>query len=229
MKKRLAVLLMMALLCAGNAQAVCFQPENATEGKLQALACLMDCAFSAEYGEANTKLLRWQEPIRIYVCGAPTKEDLCQLDAFIMELSFRVPLLPKVERVENAEAANITMYFVPRDDMGKYVSNYVTGNDGFVTYFYENSIITRAEIAVACDKTVQAERNGILREELVNGLGLGNDHYRYEDSIIYEPYNIIQTLSEVDWLMLNMVYSPYTKPGMTANEAYLALYREIMK
>lgn len=228
MKRMWALALCVGMLLVAGARAEVFCPANAREGKLLALECLMDCAFSAEYGDPNSLLLRWEEPLYVYVEGCPTAEDERQLDDFLMELSFRVPLLPMVERVAERGRANITMAFVPEGEMARYVANYVDGNWGFVTYYYSDSVIGMAEIAIASDTTTQAERNSILREELVNCLGLGNDHYRYEDSIIYECSNEAQTLSPVDWLMLNMVYSPYTAPGMTASEVYEALYGRIM-
>ena len=221
---RKAIALLFALVLAFSARGESFRPRSAREGKLMALTCLMDCAFSAEYGDEHSSLLRWESPIFVYVGGNATREDLKQTDEFLMQLSFRVPLFPPIQRVEDEALANVTLYFVPKNDMAAYVSNYLPGNDGFVTYFYRDNVIYAAEIAVSSDDTTQAERNGILREELVNGFGLGKDHYRYSDSVIYEPYNTAQTLSEVDWLMLNMVYSPYVWPGMTAAEAYDALY-----
>ena len=227
--RRAIFLVVLLLAVAAPSRAELFRPANAREGKLQALDCLIDCAFSSEYGNPNSRLLRWKDPIYVYAGGSPTAEDLRQLDGFLMELSFRVPLLPPVERVFAPEAANLTLYFVPEARMGDYVKDYVSGNWGFVTYFYNNYVINRAEVAVASDVTNQKQRNGIIREEIVNGLGLGNDHYRFEDSIIYEPYNEAETLSEVDWLMLNMVYSPLTRPGMGADEAYRALKDEILK
>lgn len=222
------VALLLALLTAFSAVGEVFRPESAREGKLMALECLMDCAFSAEYGDERSTLLRWESPMTVYVGGRCTREDLRQVDEFLMELSFRVPLLPPIERVEYVSQADITLFFVPKERMGDYVKGYVPGNDGFVTYYYRDDVIYSAEIAIASDATTQAERNGILREELINGLGLGNDQYRYSDSVIYESYNAAQTLSEVDWLMLNMLYSPYVRPGMTALEAYDALYASFM-
>lgn len=227
MKRILCLIMIFLLVSCGSAEV--FSPFNARDGKLQALNLLKICAFSTEYGDERDTLARWEGPIRVYVGGAPTETDMNELDAFLMELSFRVPMLPKVERVENADSANMQIFFVPEKEMGNYVKNYVKDNNGFVTYYYAAGVINRAEIAIACDTTTQKERNGILREEIVNGIGLGNDHSVYEDSILYDAYSEVQTLSEVDWLMLNMVYSLYTRPNMTWNRAYRAIYDGIIR
>ena len=217
MKKIFTALLviLMAVGCAG-AETV-FDPLNATDGKLKALELLEVCAFSSEFGERTEggPLIRWEEPLRIYVGGNPTQEDVAFLDEFLIELSFRVPLLPPVYRVYSEDEANITVYYAPMDELDEYVTDFIEGNWGMVTFFYSNYCLYDAEIGIANDVTTQEDRNHIVMEEIVGGIGLGNDHYVYSDSIIYQPWSNAQQLSEVDWLMLNMVYSPVVKPGMS--------------
>ena len=225
MKKLIAILCALAL-CIGCACAeTVFAPENPEQGKRQALLLLEECAFRSEYGEMSGggPMTRWDQDIKIYVGGQPTAEDLAFLKDFIMQLSFRVPLLPPIYMVPSRSEANMTIYYVPLDEMSQHVSDYVEGNWGFVSFFYRDYCNYRAEICVATDVTTQTDRNHIVMEEIVGGLGLGNDHYVYADSIIYQPWTDVQQLSEVDWLMLNMVYSPVTLPGMTFGQVYDAI------
>lgn len=205
-----------------------FQPNTAQDAKLQALNCLMNVAFSPEYGDERDSIIRWQQPIYIYAGGVPTREDLKKLDAFIMEIALRVPGMPNIYRTESEYKANITMYFVNENEMGDYVSGYEKGNIGMVTYWYTDEEIYRAEIAISADTTDQSTRNHLIMEEFINGIGLGNDHDMYEDSIIYQYSNTAQKLSEVDWLMLNMIYSPEVEHGMSSNDAYNALLQNIL-
>ena len=86
-------------------------------------------------------------------------------------------------------------------------------NWGFASYRTAGNVITGAVIAIAVDKCDQRARNHLMREELVGGLGLTNDHDLYSDSIVYQPWTTVQTLSEVDWIMLNFLYSPWVSPG----------------
>lgn len=85
-----------------------------------------------------------------------------------------------------------------------------------------------ARIAIETGSTSQAERNHIIREELVNGLGLLNDHLLYSDSVIYQNYNNNMP-TEMDWLMLNMVYSPLLWPGVARAQAEEILLAEILR
>ena len=63
--------------------------------------------------------------------------------------------------------------------------------------------------------------SGRKRRSRRNGsAGRTNDHYYYEDSIVYQPWTTVQQLSDVDWIMLNMLYSPLTYPGMQKQELH---------
>ena len=134
MKRLLCLTLIFLLVSCGSAEV--FSPFNARDGKLQALNLLKICAFSTEYGDERDTLARWEGPIRVYAGGAPTETDMNELDAFLMELSFRVPMLPTVERVENADSANMQIFFVPEKEFEK-TGQYVDGTvfcEGLVRY-----------------------------------------------------------------------------------------------
>ena len=60
-------------------------------------------------------------------------------------------------------------------------------------------------------------------------LGLTNDHGLYSDSILYKEWTTVGQLSDVDWLMLNMLYDPDLSCGMSANQAYRILKEKITK
>ena len=57
-------------------------------------------------------------------------------------------------------------------------------------------------------------QSGLL-EEMVNCLGLGDSTLR-EDSIVYQYGSDIKTLSEMDWLIIKLLYNPRIRCGMDA-------------
>lgn len=225
MKKLLSLLLCLVLL-SSSALAADFSAADAQAAQTAALRLMKTCAFSAEFGGAHS-LTRWTKPLRIYVGGEPTFTDLRELNSFLTDLAVHVPMLPNVSIVENKADANITLYYVPLRDMDKYVTNYVEGNWGLFTYWRSGSEMVRAEIAIATDVTTQKARTHLMKEELVGVLGLTNDHELYEDSILYQPWTTTQELSDVDWLMLNMLYHPDVKPGMIWEEFFPITNRRI--
>lgn len=212
-----------------------FSYTDAQDARLQALNCLMICGFSTEWdsaGNANaaTTLLRWEEPINICVIGSPSKDDRQQLNLFIMEIATHCPNVPNIRLVDSANNANVTIYYGPLNTLYQYVDNYHEGNWGMFSYWYNSRhTIYTGKIVIATDVNNTASKRHLLREELVGLLGLTNDHYMFSDSILYQPWTTTGQLSEVDWLMLNMLYDPDLSCGMSASEARKILMRKIMK
>ena len=54
----------------------------------------------------------------------------------------------------------------------------------------------------------------MIYEEIINSLGLGNDTTLREDSIIYQYYTQTQQPSEMDWLLLKILYNENMRRGM---------------
>lgn len=217
MKHLTALLLALLLALPGSALAEVFAPSDAAEALQTALELCSTCAFAAEYGGEHS-LMRWDGPIRIYLDGQPSAADRQTLADFILQLCYRVPTMPNVTIVDAPAAANVTIWYGPLNAMGQHVTNYQAGNWGYFTYWYSRGRIVQAEIGIATDVTTQRDRNHLLQEELVGALGLTNDHDVFSDSILYQPWTTTQQLSEVDWLMLNMLYHPDVTPGCAWEE-----------
>ncbi len=229
MKRLLSVLLVFVLLLPSLALAAeKFSYSDAVDARRKALNAFRVCAFSAEYGDSGRDyLIRWDEPIRVYASGNPSRTDLRQLDDFLTELSLRVPMFPRISRVGSEGQANVVIHYCRYNEMPLLIPGYTSGNWGYFSYTYSGYNIDRIIIGIAVDKCDQQARNHLMREELVGGLGLCNDHDLYSDSILYQPWTTVQTLSEVDWLMLNMLYSPLVEPGdnwSTVERAFREFY-----
>ena len=64
----------------------------------------------------------------------------------------------------------------------------------------------------------QEVRNSVILEEIYNGLGPVQDTDLRQDSLIYSGYSIPQELTEIDELLLKLLYHPDMKCGMNAAE-----------
>ena len=160
--------------------------------------------------------------------GGYSAEDDAWLNHFIMELATHCPNMPNVHRVYDRESANAVIYYCPLDQMSSHVTGYVEGNWGYFHYWYVNGgEINKIEIAIATDVNTTESKKHLLQEELIGGFGLSNDHFDYTDSILYGEWTTTQEPSDVDWLMLNMLYDPDLRIGMTASEAYDVLGSKI--
>ena len=233
-----AVLVMILFLhfapMPSSAAAQKFTYSDAQDARLRALDCLMTCGFTMEWsasGAANatSELHRWEKTINICVTGKPTSDDMNQLKAFIMEVAVHCPNMPNIRIVNNESNANVVIYYGPLSTLKQHVDNYPEGNWGAFSFRCSNDQITSGKIGIATDKNTQASKRHLLREELVGVFGLTNDHYDYSDSILYQEWTTVQQLSDVDWLMLNMLYDRDLQCGMDANQAYKILKAKIVK
>ena len=219
MKKLLSILLLSVLLCSSALAASEFNPSSSREAKQLGLECFKLCAFGAEYNSSTSLLTRWEETVKIYVEGSPSKADMETLDDFMEECSWKCPNMPALERVYDKTKANIVLYYGPLNTLTQHIDNYTEGNWGYFTYWYSDYRRVRGQIVIATDVTNQKQRNHLLKEELVGVLGLSNDHKMYTDSILYAPWTETQQLSEVDWIMLNMLYHRTVACGMSSDNA----------
>lgn len=220
----MATVLLAALCLSALAQsAPAFAPANELERRRQAMYCFFDAAFGSEYG-GSSGLVRWGSPIKMSLEGAYTRKDEAFAVDFLEKLrEAAIPGMPEISRVDMNDAPNIRVTYAPLDYLDDYVAGYVAGNWAFFSYHYEDYLMTQASIAIASDVTSQKARNHLFLEELLGALGLATDIYTYSDSIIYEPWTEVQTLSDLDWLMLTYLYSPLLEPGMSAPQAHALL------
>jgi len=212
-----------------------FSYTDARDARLQALDCLMICGFSVEWdgaGNSNavTTLSRWEEPIRICITGSPSSDDRQQLNLFIMEIATHCPNVPNIYLVNSERDADIVIYYGPLNTLAQHVDMYHEGNWGAFSYRYDSRhAIISGKIGIATDKNNTASKRHLLREELIGVLGLTNDHYLYSDSILYQEWTTTGQLSDVDWLMLNMLYDHDLRCNMNADEAHRILLGKIMR
>lgn len=236
----LPALLALALLICCVPVCSAFAARNFTctdvqDARLRALDCLMTCGFSVEWNDAGTAnaatpLTRWETPIRICVTGSPSADDKDQLNKFIMELATHCPNMPNISLVASELEANVVIYYGPLNKLSQHVDYYHEGNWGAFSYQYNgNYEIVSGKVGIATDKNNRASKRHLLREELVGLFGLANDHEVYADSILYQQWTTVGQLSDVDWLMLNMIYDPDLSCGMSAGQAYRILMDKILQ
>ena len=179
-----------------------------------------ESAFQGEYGDTNrSATIRWTRPITIYMNGDYTRGDVAALAALLYDLSGNVQNLPQLSLTTKPEGANVTISFVPYDKMNEAVTGYEEGNVGFVWVNYDNYVVTSAEIAISTSNTSQKSRSAVIREEVVNMLGLLNDISCTHKSIICQEGKTVTNLSSIDYEMLNLLYGPLMLPGTTRKRA----------
>ena len=178
-----------------------------------------ESAFQGEYGDTQRgATIRWTGPVVIHMSGDYTREDVAVLATLLYDLAENVKGLPPLLLTTSPDGANVTMDFVPYERMRDTVPGYQEGNVGFVWVNYENYIVSSARIAISSTNP-QRSRSAVIREEVVNMLGLLNDITCTKKSIICQRGKTVTNLASIDYDMLNLLYSPLMPPGTTLDRA----------
>lgn len=157
---------------------------------------------------------KWNIPIYYILEGNYTDEDIATLEAFVAWLN-TVEGFPGIHQTEDPLMTNLRISFGDQQHMVDLMGDNFYGMDGAVTFWYNNDCIYDATICYRSDIN-QYTRNSVILEEIYNGLGPIQDTRLRPDSIIYQEYSEPQALTEIDELILKLLYHPDILPGMNA-------------
>ncbi|MBO5323321.1 MAG: DUF2927 domain-containing protein [Oscillospiraceae bacterium] len=177
-----------------------------------------EVVLNMEYsdGTGDTTLVqKWLTPIYYRYYGSPTNEDKTVLETLFAQLN-AIPGFPGIYPVENAYQENLSLNFLNAQDFKNSFSDMVHGEDAWGAtqfwYWTETNDIYTARIGYRADID-QVTRNSILLEEIINTLGISDTVLR-QDSIVYQYSNDNLALSDVDWVILKILYDPEIQCGM---------------
>lgn len=170
--------------------------------------------------DTHTPAIRkWTHPIYYLASGSVTEKDLEVLSDFF-ELTNAIPGFPGIYKTENAEEANIVMEFYGWKDFCTKLKE--KGNDptdiGGITYSawsWPSCEIASALIYYRADH-VQTQRDSILLHEVMHALGFCDESYLRIESVLYAYYTPLSQLTDLDILLLKLLYDPKIKCGMNA-------------
>ena len=172
----------------------------------------LDSEFS--YGGDATVIQKWMVPIVYTIDGNATEEDLRVLEDFTGWLN-GIEGFPGIRPAGEEDFANLQIRFGDSQMILDFLGPEYENVDGGIRYWYENNAIYDARIAYR-DDISQHTRNSVILEEIYNGLGLVQDTTLREDSLIWQGYSEPQSLTEVDGLLVKLLYHPDVRCGMDA-------------
>ncbi len=186
---------------------------------------VLNMEYTDGTGDANV-VQKWLSPIRYRILGKPTEEDLAVLEELFSQLN-RIPGFPGISPAENEAQENMSLYFLEPDAFRERFSQVVHGEDAFGAaqfwYYTQTNELHTAQIGYRTDLD-QTIRNSVLVEEIINTLGVSDTVLR-PDSIVYQYSNDNLRLSDVDLVILKLLYDPAVRCGMDAADC-AAVVRE---
>ena len=177
-----------------------------------------EVCLDAEFvNSGNASLLqRWEDPIFYCLHGSYTEEDMAVFHGFVDWLN-TMEGFPGIQEAQDPFGANLQIHFCSQEEMLALMGDHFVDMDGAVTFWYDYNVIYDAIICCRTDLN-QTLRNSVILEELYNGLGPIQDTSLRPDSIIYSEYAEPQCLTQIDKLILTLLYHPDLQPGMNAEE-----------
>lgn len=221
MKSIIAVLCIVVLICAlfSGCQELSDQAADLLNAKCDELInYFSEIAFYPSVG--GKVIARWEEPIHIAVSGDYTNEDYSALTDFMDNLN-KIDGMPDISIVD--KDANCFVYFLPIDKMAENIPDYKNGNWWSYKVDWKLYKINKAYIGIVTDVSTQQERNYMILKTMSTIIGLFNTSDKYPDSIFYSEWMATQALSDMDYKLIGILYSPPFHAGMNEKEAQKAL------
>lgn len=227
------------LLLVTSSSALAYEPRLTWLEPAFVQQAFVDVALKREYAPGDWQLVKWQQPIKLWVEHKVADQALHNelLDAHISDLS-RITG-HSIERVSVRAQANVIWIFTReslwREDVKKELGagslKHMHGAICKAGYKLnpQNGSIASAAIIIPVD---QAREHGKLLacivEEITQIMGLPNDAKSAFPSIFNDetPEDL---LSPLDVVLLQLLYEPELKPGMTVSQVTPLLSAKIQE
>ncbi len=184
-----------------------------------------ETVMSSEYydGDEPECLRKWQAPISYFLEGNVTEEDLALIERLTGTLN-EITGFPGIHAAAKEEDANLVIRILPTDEYTEYALERIgdENTDGYATGWYSGYVYSQGEVGI-CDDIDRETKNSVILEEIIQCMGIFNDSYTYPDSLFYQGFNTPQWPTDMDWLMVQLLYCPELEPGMTDEEATAVL------
>lgn len=165
--------------------------------------------------------LKWLDDIRISLRGKPVAEDSAMVRRVVAELNRYVYGI-EIRLVDRNP--NVTMHFVPESDFYPPESGVRREEHYQVWVYYTAGMINEATILIPSDSTTpQYVRDPMILSNTAAMLGFMESSLDYPESVFYSWWNWANRLAPIDEKIIEILYLPEILPGMTREQALLAL------
>lgn len=213
------------------------RPRNVNVSNAELADDFLQYAFALETGESLSRLLRYEEPVRVHFRGPGLEYYRDDIEALVERLRSEAEI--DMREVARVEEADIVVETVPRAELDRVFReaacfivpgerswrDFVRRRPEAVQRWGDLQRLGPAAIFLPADTTPQDVRD-CLAEELTQALGPANDLYGVADTI-WNDDNLHGALTAQDMLMLQLLYQPEIRSGMSRDEV-AALLPELL-
>lgn len=179
-----------------------------------------EVVLASEYssGDGDVSLVqKWIGPIYCQINGY-RDSDLIILEDLFQKLN-EVDGFPGIYKAD--ESSQVTIDFYNESDFYTHMGHIASSSaDGAVQYWYDTDLNFIYEGCIGYRTDMDEDvRESVLVEEVINMLGITDTETR-EDSITYQYSSSNAKLSEMDWIIVKLLYNENIQPSMNAEECH---------
>jgi len=170
---------------------------------------LNEITSGAEHGYSKTKV-KFKKDVYLIIQGncdeelrLETIKVIDELNELITSINFYI--------TDDIGIANVRLYFGSPSEYVKinpFCVSLIDHSWGLAFMFPKYNQIDMSLAFVDTERTSNnSQRKHILREEITQSLGFGNDSYRYPESIFYQGWTEVHEYSDIDKEVIKMFYN----------------------
>ena len=173
-----------------------------------------DVAFSSEFGNRADVIRKWTTSPRVRIIGG-TEADEAEILRVLNDIASLTRLAPVIDSTGLND--DIRIFFTPRDNFAQIVTAPTEIRGATTATWNTDFEITSAIVAIDSAATGD-DRRHLIAEEVTQAFGLLSDSFRHPNSIFYRGTSNATTLSALDRRVLELLYLPEVRPGMTRTQ-----------
>lgn len=186
--------------------------------------------FGLEYSTAQTdaqRVKKYVEPVRFHVTNLSSRDRRAATTRFLVDLPNRIGHL-RTRIVRREADANFRVLLVDRSDFSRVVETQLRADAVAMGARCLVGVTTREGRILASTAVIVADDDYLfhrcLVEEVLQGLGPMNDSSELPESVFNDTSRHAE-FTAFDQALLNMLYHPAIRPGMTGGEVQQTLPR----
>ena len=168
-----------------------------------------EIAMGTEYS-SHKEILKFKKDVYVIIQGNCNQELKDETIKILKELNDLIEPI-NLYLTEDITKANVRLYFGGPDDYIKInpmSKNFIDECWGLFFIFPKYEEIDMSLVFIDVERSWNnTQRKHVLREELTQCLGLGNDSFSYPESIFYQGWTETQNYSELDKKIIKMLYN----------------------
>ena len=170
------------------------------------IAYYNEIAGKSEYGDSNATFCKWKTNVKIYFDFENSDTIKKYSEEVIKDLNDIIDPI-SISITNKKSEANLIVYCGNFSDYKKRYNVVIEGKfNGFFSTNTYNSTIYNGYVFIN-ERLRGNILKSVIREEITQSFGLGNDSWEYPDSIFFQGFNSQITFSELDKEIIKLHYN----------------------